>query len=175
VRIASTAFLSLALPALAAAQPPAPPSPSPERVAAMARLAAFLEGNWKGSAWMQTGPKREDVTSAETVTREVGGNALLVKGRHTLPDGRVVHDTLGVLSANEDGTYAFHTWLANGRSGVYKGEWNGDAFVWGMQNAGMHIRYTIRRDEKGRWFEIGERSTDGATWTKFLEMTLSRG
>jgi hypothetical protein len=43
-----------------------------------------------------------------------------------------------------------------------------------MENPGMRIRYTIRLDDKGRWFEIGERSTDGATWTKFFEMTLAR-
>jgi hypothetical protein len=173
MRVPSTALLSLALPALAAAQPPAQPSPSPARVAAMQKI-AFLEGNWKGSAWMQMGPKREETASAETVTREVGGNALLVKGRHTLPDGRVVHDTLGVLFASEDGTYGFHTWLGNGRNGIHKGEVKDGAFVWGLESPGMRIRYTIRLDDKGRWFEIGERSPDGATWTKFFEMTLAR-
>ena len=27
---------------------------------------------------------------------------------------------------------------------------------------------------KGEWFEIGERSSDGATWIKFCEMTLQK-
>jgi hypothetical protein len=173
MRTASALLLTLALPALAADQPPAAPSPSPARVAAMQKL-SFMEGVWKGSAWMQMGPKREATSSAETVTREVGGNALLVKGVHTLPDGRVVHDTLGVLFPNEDGTYAFHTWLGNGRSGVHRGEVKDGAFVWGMDSPAGKIRYTIRLDEKGRWFEIGERSADGAAWTKFFEMTLAK-
>lgn len=173
MRTAIAAFVTFALPALTAAQPPAPPSPSPARVAAMRKI-AFLEGAWKGSAWMQMGPKREETTSAETVTREVGDNALLVKGVHRLADGRVVHDTLGVISANEDGTYSFHTWLANGRSGVQQGELRDGAFVWGMESPAGRIRYTIRLDDKGRWFEIGERSADGAAWTKFFEMTLAR-
>lgn len=173
MRTATAVLLTLALPALAAAQPPAQPSPSPARVAAMQKL-SFLEGVWKGTAWMQMGPKREETTSAETVTREVGGNALLVKGLHRIADGRVVHDTLGVLSANEDGTYAFHTWLANGRNGVYRGEWTDGAFVWGMDSPGGRVRYTIRLDDRGRWFEIGEREAKGAGWTKFFEMTLAR-
>jgi hypothetical protein len=173
MRTATAVLLTFALPALAGAQPPAAPSPSPARVAAMQKL-SFMEGVWKGTAWMQMGPKKEDTTSMETVSREVGGNALLVKGVHRIADGRVVHDTLGVLFAKEDGTYAFHTWLANGRNGVHAGEWKDGAFVWGMETPGMRIRYTIRLDERGRWFEIGERSPDGATWTKFFEMTLTR-
>lgn len=173
MRTATAVILTLVLPAPSGAQPPAMPSPSPARVAAMQKL-SFMEGVWKGTAWMQMGPKKEDTTSMETVTREVGGNALLVKGVHRIADGRVVHDTLGVLFANDDGTYAFHAWLANGRSGVHKGEWKDGAFVWGMDSPGGRVRYTIRLDEKGRWFEIGERSTDGTAWTKFFEMTLAR-
>lgn len=173
MRTTTAVLLTLALPPLAAAQPPVQPSPSPARVEAMKKI-AFLEGTWKGSAWMQMGAKREETTSAETVTREVGGNALLVKGVHRIADGRVVHDTLGVISANEDGTYAFHTWLANGRSGVHQGTVRDGSFVWGTESPAGRVRYTIRLDEKGRWFEVGERSADGATWTQFFQMTLSR-
>jgi hypothetical protein len=173
LRSTLAALVVLALPALLSAQPPTAPSPSPARVAAMQKL-SFMEGAWKGSAWMQMGPKRSDVASTETVTREVSGNALLVKGVHKTADGRVVHDTLGVLFANEDGTYGFHTWLANGLNGVHEGAFRDGAFVWGLDTPGGRIRYTIRLDEKGRWFEIGERSPDGAAWTKFFEMTLAR-
>jgi hypothetical protein len=34
------------------------------------------------------------------------------------------------------------------------------------------VRYTITRDDKGRWFEVGEVSPDGKAWRKFFEMTL---
>lgn len=43
-----------------------------------------------------------------------------------------------------------------------------------MTNAGGTIRYTIVLNDKGEWFEIGERSTDGVAWTKFFEMTLQK-
>jgi hypothetical protein len=43
-----------------------------------------------------------------------------------------------------------------------------------MEMPGRSVRYTIRLDENGRWFEIGETSSDGSEWRKFFEMTLTR-
>jgi hypothetical protein len=165
------AALLVAAPTLAAAQT-APPPPSPARLEAMKRV-EFMLGTWKGEGFMQRGPQKHTFASKETVTREVDGLALVVKGLHT-SEGRVVHDALGVLSANDDGTYALHTWLANGRGGIYKGEWKDGAFVWGMETPMGKMRYTIRLDPQGRWHEQGETSRDGAGWTVFFEMTLSK-
>jgi hypothetical protein len=36
------------------------------------------------------------------------------------------------------------------------------------------VRFTIKLDEKGRWFEVGEVSQDGKERRKFFEMTLER-
>ncbi|MFN8093826.1 MAG: hypothetical protein U0599_16715 [Vicinamibacteria bacterium] len=149
----------------------APPSPSPARVAAQRRL-DFLEGEWSGEGWMQAGPRRTTFTSREIVTREAGGLALLVKGRH-LAGERVVHDALGVLAANDDGTYTFSSWLANGLSGAHAGEWQDGAFVWRMDTPAGRVRYTIRLDAQGRWHEVGERLGEGGA-SPFFEMTLSR-
>ena len=46
---------------------------------------------------------------------------------------------------------------------------------WGFRSGerGPTVRFTIKFDEK-RWHEVGEVSTDGKTWNKFLEMTLER-
>ena len=41
------------------------------------------------------------------------------------------------------------------------------------EESGVTIRFTVKFDER-RWHEIGEASTDGKTWNKFLEMTLER-
>ncbi len=50
-----------------------------------------------------------------------------------------------------------------------------NTLVWGFENprAGT-IRFTIKLNEKGQWFEIGEISRDGKAWQKFFKMTLSR-
>jgi hypothetical protein len=163
--------LLLVSPTLLSAQS-APPAPSADRVAAQRRL-DFLEGEWSGEGWIQMGPRRTTFTSHETVTREAGGLVLLVKGRH-LAGERVVHDALGVLAANDDGTYTFSSWLGNGLRGVHAGEWKDGAFVWGMETPAGRVRYTIRLDDEGRWHEVGERAGDGGAFTPFFEMTLSR-
>jgi hypothetical protein len=170
VKLACAALL-VTVPALAAAQP-GPPPPSPARIDAMKKI-EFMLGTWKGDGWMQMGPQKHTFASSETVSREVDGLALVIKGLHT-SEGRLVHNALGVLSANDDGSYAFHAWLANGRGGVYKGEWKDGAFVWGMDTPVGKMRYTIRLDPQGRWFEKGEMSRDGSGWTVFFEMTLSK-
>ena len=36
------------------------------------------------------------------------------------------------------------------------------------------MRYTIKLNEKGEWFEVGEMTQDGQTWHTFFEMTLQR-
>jgi hypothetical protein len=176
VNLTPVVAVLLAFPALAAAQP-AMPSPSPARLDAMRKI-AFLEGAWKGEGWFQMGPQKMTFRSSELVTSKFDGLVLVVEGRHTSgPAGseRVVHDALGVLTAADDGSYSFSTWLANGRGGIHQGEWKDGAFVWGMENAMQgKVRYTIRRDAQGRWYETGESSRDGSTWTQFFEMTLSK-
>jgi hypothetical protein len=176
-QVKSTAVaVLLAVPALAQA-PPAAPTPSPARLEAMRRL-SFLEGTWQGESWMQMGPQRATAKSTETVSRKIDGLALVIEGYHTAgaPGAeRVVHNALGVLTAQDDGTYSFQTWLANGRGGSHKGELKDGAFVWGMENPVQgKVRYTIRLDDKGRWHEVGESSRDGAAWTTFFEMTLTK-
>jgi hypothetical protein len=175
VKLAAAAVM-LAVPALAQA-PSALPTPPPARLEAMRKL-AFLEGTWKGEGSMQMGPQRRPFRGTEIVTRKLDGLALLVEGlHHAGPPGaeKVVHQTLAVLSAEDDGTYAFHTWLANGRGGIHKGEWKDGAFVWTLENPVQgKVRFTIRLDAQGRWAEIGEASRDGVTWTPFFDMTLTK-
>jgi hypothetical protein len=36
------------------------------------------------------------------------------------------------------------------------------------------VRFTIRGNAKGQWFEIGEMTHDGQTWRQFFEMTPDR-
>lgn len=49
-------------------------------------------------------------------------------------------------------------------------------FIWGFKEPqrGVEVKYTMKLTDKGEWHEIGEYSLDGKTWTKIIEMTLSR-
>ncbi len=134
-----------------------------------------LVGHWKGSGWIQQGKDRDFFTGTETVQRKVDGLALLVEGNFSNPAGKVIHQTLAVLSCNDKlNGYNFATYLANGMSGVYELKVVGDHYEWGFEipNAGT-VRYSIKADNDV-WFEIGEFSRDGKTWFKNFEMKLDR-
>ena len=133
-----------------------------------------LVGQWKGSGWIQQGAKRETFTGTENVQRKIDGLALLVEGKFTNPDGKVIHETLAVLSFNaKDSKYSFRTYLASGMSGEHELKLIPDAFEWGFQTPAGTIHYTIKT-ANDVWFEIGEFSKDGKSWMKFFEMKLEK-
>ena len=133
-----------------------------------------MVGQWKGSGWIQQGPKREIFTGTENVQRKLDGLALLVEGRFTNPEGKVIHETLAVLAFDtRSKIYKFRTYLANGMSGEQDFKLIADGYEWGFQSPMGTIRYTIKT-ANDIWFEIGEFSKDGTTWVKFFEMKLDK-
>ena len=133
-----------------------------------------MVGQWKGAGWIQQGAKRDTFTGTETVQRKLDGLALLVEGRFTNPEGKVIHETLAVLDFDaKPAKYRFRTYLATGRSGEQDFKVVADGFEWGFQSPMGTIRYTIKT-ANDVWFETGEFSKDGKTWTKFFEMKLDR-
>ena len=168
------------LPAVALAQrPPAPDLPQQRQH--MAEM-QFLVGTWKGEAWMEMQPgQRRTFSSSEVVESRLDGLVLLIEGFHTgrLPgdtEDRVFHHAFGMLTWDEAaGNYSFRTKLVDGHGVDATGSLQDGKFVWSPGgSAGNQIRYTIGLDAEGRWAEIGERSTDGKTWTPFFGMTLAR-
>ncbi len=133
-----------------------------------------MVGQWKGSGWIQQGAKRETFTGTENVQRKIDGLALLIEGRFTNPEGKVIHETLAVLAFDPQAkAYRFRTYLATGRSGEYDLKIIPDAYEWGFSFTGGEVRYTIKT-ANDVWFEIGEFSKDGKTWVKFFEMKLEK-
>src|SRR5688500_2885005 len=131
-------------------------------------------GQWKGSGWIQQGAKRETFNGTETVQRKLDGLALLVEGRFTNAEGKVIHETLAVLDFNATpAKYRFRTYLGTGRSGEHDFKLVADGYEWGFQSPMGTIRYTIKT-ANDVWFEIGEFSKDGKTWQKFFEMKLDK-
>lgn len=171
---------AILLVALSLALHPAPQilGPDPAALAEMAKL-NFLVGNWEGEGWMDMGT-RNAFRSSEIIERKLGGMLLLIEGKHFArmsgqQTDTVVHHALAIISWDPQAKlYRFRSNLANGRSGDYTGIFNDGAFIWHMTQPQGQMRYTIRLNDEGQWFEIGERSTDGATWTKFFEMTLTK-
>ena len=173
-KIAAILLLSV-LPLAAAAQTP----PSPQ-AAEMKRL-DFLVGRWQGEGWIVLGRgERYAFRQAENVQRKVDGAVLLIEGLGKSKDpvnaGAVVHNAFAVVSYDKRArAFRWYAIRANGDPVDTQLKVSENMLAWGMPHpSGGEIRFTIRLNEKGQWFEVGEFSRDGETWQKFFEMTLTR-
>jgi len=134
-----------------------------------------MAGNWEGSGWIQQGKDKETFTGSEIVQRKVGDLALLVEGKFTNAEGKVIHQTLAVISYDpKQKLHRFRTYLANGSSGDHVIKLLADGWEWGFETPGGVFRYIIKPSDT-TWSEIGEFSRDGGkTWVKFFEMNLKK-
>jgi hypothetical protein len=158
----------------ASAQPPQPPTAQLE---AMKKL-DFLVGEWKGEGWMEFGPgQRREFKGSESVHSKCDGILLTIDGlHHSKPGDAVVHNAFAVLSFDPGKKqYRFEGFTSRGNRENSDAIVGDKQLVWSMKipNFGT-MRYTIKLDDKGRWFEIGEISQDGVAWRKFFEMTMEK-
>ena len=90
-------------------------------------------------------------------------------------DGSTVHEALAFISFDHRAkTFRWHAFKPEGqidteaKVGTDRLEWSLDIPQRGR------MRYTITRNEKGDWFEVGEMNQKDQTWRKFFEMTLRK-
>jgi hypothetical protein len=163
--------------AAANAQPPAAP-----HKAEMKKL-EFLAGKWKGEATVMRGPKEAiTVKQTEEVQFKLDGTVLLVEGtgRGKLPgkdEEGVVFQALAVVSYDAQAKkHRIKAYRAEGQSVDADLTVSEKGFAWGFKEpqSGVEVRYVMTITPKGEWYETGEYSADGKSWTKFIEMTLTR-
>jgi hypothetical protein len=157
-------------------RPPGPPRPVAQ-IEAMAKL-AHMAGEWNGEGWMDMGARRATFRGGERVQSKLDGSVMLVEGSFfsTIGEREVpVHTTLGVIWFDPASKkYRFNTWLATGTAGQHELELLESGWRWQLETPrGGTMRYTTKLTED-EWLEIGERSTDGSTWTQFFEMKLKK-
>jgi hypothetical protein len=175
-KIAALLYLLAILPLASAAQTAASAPP-----AEMKKL-DFIVGQWKGEGWIEMRPgQRETFTINESAQRKVEGAVLLLEGLGTRQttdktEGAPVHKAFAVIDYDVQAKAFRMRSYRVGTGAIDALPQVGDnMLVWGFHDArGGEVRFTIKLDEKGQWFEIGEYSGDGKTWRKFMEMTLSR-
>jgi hypothetical protein len=139
----------------------------------------FLVGEWKGEGWMEFAPgQRRRFRGTEIVQRKLDGLLLTIEGVHRSQAGGaarevVVHQAFTVLSYDEKAKrYRFQAYTARGNEDT-EAKVADKQLVWGMTVPQFgKVRYTITRDDQGRWFEVGEVAQDGKAWRKFFEMAL---
>lgn len=141
----------------------------------------FLAGQWQGEGWIMLGPgQRRTFRQTESVLRKVDGTVLLIEGlgKNAEPghEGEIVHNAFAVVSYDADAkVFRWRAFRADGLAIDTAAQVSEKMLVWGFHDArGGDIRFTIKLNEKGQWFETGELSRDGKAWFKFFEMTLQR-
>lgn len=146
----------------------------------MAKL-KFLVGSWRGSGWMEYAPgRKQPFNSSEQVDLKLDGLLLLIEGIHQVSLSAEkrelkVHHALAMITYDATRKdYVVRASKTTGESVDARGQFKDGAFIWGFQDPRLgHLRFTIRLTD-GKWQEVGERSADGKTWTKYLEMNLTQ-
>jgi hypothetical protein len=142
----------------------------------------FLVGRWKGEGWMEFAPgQRRTFQGTEAVQSKLDGLLLSIEGLHRGRVGdkqqeAVVQNAFALVSYDDQAArYRFQAFTSRGNYEDAEAKVSEGQLVWGMNLPQFgDVRYTIKLDDKGRWFETGEVSRDGKTWRQFFEMTLQR-
>ena len=149
--------------------------PSAVEIEAMKKL-DFMVGMWEGEGWMQMPGGREVFKGTETVQRKLQGKALLVEGKFADPkDGRVVHETLAIITYNEQSKkYVFQTYLFNRPGGVFDLNVKPNGFTWAIAVENVPRTNYEMNLVNGEWVEKGVVTLPNGQKHEFLEMRLKK-
>ncbi len=150
-------------------------SPEEAQQAAMEKF-SWLEGSWEGLAWTQMGPQRDTFQMTETISFELDRTLVDVEGIGKDKDGEVAHHARAIMSYNANTQkYQWHAWrIPGGIFSEHEPQLSEKGFTWAMEVPQGKIRYSVTHTDNDGWFETGEFSSDGESWTKFFEMDLKR-
>lgn len=152
----------------------APVSPDRPAILAAIKELNFIVGDWEGEGWHLINGKRETSRVTESVRVMAGGTVLAIQGQGKDAEGMVVHDAFAVVAYDAKAKeYKFRSFLSTGTTGEFKATVKDGVLVWEIP-AERPIRYTVKLDDKGRWFEIGEVNLGGQGRMRFFEMTLTK-
>jgi hypothetical protein len=149
--------------------------PTPGELEAMKKF-DFLVGSWEGDGRMaMPGGSTEVFKGTETVQKKLQGKALLIEGKFQDDAGRVVHETLAVLTYNEQTKkYSIETHLFNRPGGTFEVQVQPDGFKWTIEPGnGTVIKYDMKLTD-GVWVETGRVEIASREPVEFLKMTLKK-
>lgn len=152
-----------------------PPNTASEQIDAM-KACSFMSGNWAGQGWMAFGPgQRRTFHETENVRSKLGGLLFEIEGEGTNDAGEVVHAALATLSFDPDSKqYHFRAYDGTGHYLDTIAGCKDGVMTWSMPVGPRQMRYTIRLNQNGQWYETGEMSMNGQAGQQFFEMTLQK-
>lgn len=166
-------LLALCLTTLLTAQPPGS-SGIADQHQAMQKL-SFLAGHWSGPATITTGPGEPlHLTQTEDVQFKLDGLVLLIEGKSTNADGKVMFSALATIAYDESShTYRFRAYNA-GHYLDTELTVTSDGFSWSFSAGPAHIVNTMHLTANTEWSEVTEVSIGGGPAHRTLEMLLRR-
>lgn len=156
-------------PLAAKSEPTEPPAATP---ASPLEALKWMDGQWRGKAWVLTRAGRLDLTQTERSGTMLDGAVRVVEGGGYDAQGKRLFNALGVIAVRGDGTLEMHSW-AQGQAGVFPIEVRPDGFSWSIPAGPATIRYEATYRD-GRWVEHGQRLVPGQPPLDILHMELER-
>ncbi len=137
--------------------PQQPPSNSVDMQREAMRKLSFLAGHWSGPVTIVRGPREPlHLTQTEDVVYKLDGLVLLIEGKSTSADGKVLFSALATIAYDDAShTYRFRAY----HDGHYLDTelsvpTNG--FSWSFTAGPAHIVNTMHLTGKGEWDEVTE-------------------
>ena len=153
---------------------PQPPAPNPVAVQreAMQKL-SFLAGHWSGPATIHRGPGEPlHVTQTEDVQYKLDGLVLLIEGKSTDLDGKIVFSALATVAYDDaTRTYRFRAY----NDGHYLDTELAvpdNGFSWSFTSGPAHIVNTMHLTAKGEWTETTDVTFGSNPPFRSVEMLL---
>ena len=156
-------------PALAAQEPPV--SSADVQREAMRKL-AFLAGHWSGPVTIVRGPEPLHLTQSEDVQYKLDGLVLLIEGKSTSVEGKVLFSALATISFDDTShTYRFRAY----NDGHYLDTELSvpvNGFLWSFTAGPAHIVNTMHLTSKGEWSEFTDVTVGGNPPHRSVDMLL---
>jgi hypothetical protein len=167
--IAAAFLLSLSL-ALGAQQPAQ--STTDMQREAMRKL-AFLAGQWSGPITVVRGPGEPlHRIQTEIVQYKLDGLVLLIEGKSTAPDGKVMFSALATVSYDDAShSYRFRAYNDGHYLDTELSVQDG-GFSWQYQAGPAHIVNTMQLTKTGEWSEVTEVTVGSNPPLRSVEMLL---
>jgi len=153
------------------AQQPVPNSVDAQREAL--RKLSFLAGHWSGPVTIVRGPGEPlHCTQTEDVEYKLDGLVLLIEGKSTSADGKVLFSALATI-AYDDASHTYRLRAYN--DGHYLDtelSVPGNGFSWSFTAGPAHIVNTMQLTGKGQWDEVTEATVGNNPPHRSVEMLL---
>jgi hypothetical protein len=137
------------------------------------RKLSFLAGHWSGPVTIVRGPGEPlHLTQTEDVEYKLDGLVVLIEGRSTSADGKVLFSALATI-AYDDTSHSYH-FRAYHDGHYLDTEFSvlANGFSWSMTAGPAHIVNTMHLTNKGEWDEITEATFGSNPPQRSVDMLL---